>query len=354
MTDWPIRQQPSIDAAFGDAISGSEDARLAAIAALTNVEDDGRERAKEVLVGVLDDPSPKLRAHAALALAEIGAQGVVERLIDLVGDGDGRVVQAAVIALGESGAEEAREPCRRALTSRDADVRFQAVLAIARLAGLEAVDDMRQAIKDTDDEVRANVAAALSDLGGEASIELLGELLDDSSSPVRIEAALGLAVHGDPKGSTVLIDALTDNDAAPQAVHALGRLRAEAAREPLRELTARWLARAPLKAAAAAALAALDDPEGLRELERWLCAKRREPRAMAIWSAGEFSVTAVVGSLLRILADTNHTDRDAAARSLGMIGDARAGDALRTASSDPDPDVAAEALQALEALEGKE
>ena len=359
MADWPVRLQPSVDAALRDLGSDDVESRVSAISAIAAGDPDalGRE-ARTALAAALGDSSPKVRAAAALALAELGAgsageerTGTLDRLVELAGDPDGTVAQAAVIALGESGEPRVLATVERALGSRDADVRFQAVLAVARLGGVGAIATLAGAADDPDPEVRANVAAALADLGHESGAPTLERLLADADEAVRVEAALALAQRGDRRSTPVLVAALGNAEAAPQAVRALALLRDPAAVEPLRKLGARWTARAPLRAAAAAALAALDDPAGWRELDGWLRSRRREPRAMAVHAAGELALSGAVDRLVEMLRDPSLPDRDGVARSLGAIGDPRARDALAAATDDPDPDVALEARRALDSLE---
>jgi HEAT repeat protein len=352
MPDWPVRHRPAPETAFRDIRSADPKARLDAIEALAEAPPESLERAREALVAALEDPSPDVRAAAALALAEIGAAPAVERLIALAGAEDSRVAQAAVIALGESGDRRAFDPLLAALRSERADIRFQAVIAVARLAPAEAFEHLERAADDPDPEVRANALAALADTAGERAAPVMRSRLDDDEPEVRIEAALALAELGDRAATPVLLEALDDADAAPQAVRALGLLRDPAAVTVLTALCGRMLVAAPIRAAAAAALCALDDPTGARELDRWLGSRRREPRALAIALCGELRLAAAVDRLVAILSDPRHPDRDAAARALGAIGDLGARPALERAAGDPDPDLAADARAALELLQG--
>lgn len=359
MPEWPAPARPTVEAALRDLRSSNVEARVAALSALAAHEPDELGPGERAAIAkALGDPSPKVRAAAALAIAELTADAIasddrdaiVDRLAELASDPDGAVAQAAVIALGESGAPRARPTIERALGAGDADVRFQAVLALARLGGAGVVEALAGVVHDPDPEVRANVAAALADLDRETGAELLERLVGDADRAVRLEAALALARRGDRRATPVLLEALGDAEAAPQAVRALGQLRDPAAAEPLWRLCSRWMARAPLRAAAAAALTALDDPRGPKELDRWLQSRRREARAMAVHAAGELALTAAVERLCEMLGDRKLPDRDGVARSLGLIRDPRARDALDAAVGDADPDVALEARQALRAL----
>lgn len=350
MVDWPVRQTPTFEAALRDIRSPHLQAQLAAIESLANVDESQQSDARDALREALDSSSSKVRAQAALALAELGPGSAIERLEKLAIDPDGRVAQAAVIALGESNDRDVVPTLKNALTSEDPDVRFQAVLALARVAGVDAYEELSAAADDVDAEVRANVAAALADLRCDDGVEVFLRLLDDVDASVRLEAALALAARGDRRAVPHLIMALQDAEAAPQAVRALGVLKDPSAAEPLRQLCTRWTARAPLRAAAAAALAALDDPFGRKELDRWLQVRKREPRAMAIYSSGELALSSAVDRLVTMLGDSSITDRDSIARALGQIGDPMARSALESATKDPDPDVVNEATLALEAL----
>ena len=354
MPDWPAPPWPTAEAALNDIKSEDLEARLAAIASLAGATDDLRGPAQEALTAALDDPSPKVRAEAALALAELGPEPALDRLVELVDDPAGRVAQAAVIALGESGDPSVEPRLLEAMEAEDSDVRFQAVLALARVAGHDAIEPLGRAATDVDAEVRANAAAALADLTGDGGDELspvLVQLLRDEAHAVRLEAALALGAQGDKRALPVLIDALSDSESAPQAVRVLGLLGDPEAAAPLRALCRRWTARAPLRAAAAAALTAVGDATGPAELDKWLLARRREPRAMAIHAAGELRLRPAVKRLCAMLGQPKLPDRDAVARSLGQIGDPAARRALESATTDLDPDVVVEAQLALRALD---
>ncbi len=350
MPEWPVRRKPTPETAINDLESDDPRARLAAIAALADSPKEIVGRAREALERTLDDPVAGVRAEAALALAEIGPGPALEKLIEMSNDQDARVAQAAVIALGESGDRRALAPILSALESSRADIRFQAVLAVGRLAPEEAFDHLRRAAGDPDREVRANALAALADTAGEDALPVMRELITDDALVVRFEAALALAKSGDLAATPVLVEALEDRDLAPQAVRALGSLGDPEAAGVLSELCNRWLARPPLRAAAAAALTALDDPTGWRELEGWLIARRREPRAMAIYCCGELRLERAVDRLLEIASDEKHADRDAAVRALGKIGDPRARSVLEKAADALDSDLRADATEALAKL----
>lgn len=350
MPMWPVRMPPTAEAALRDLSSADPAARTEAIVALASCPPDLAEEAQRRLIKALDDGNPKVRAEAALALAELGPQGAVERLIELSSDGSARVRQAAIIALGESEAQEALPTLIGALDSENADVRFQTVIAVARLAPEEAFEPLKERVDDPDPEVRANVAAAFADMGQEQAIPLLEDLLCDGEAQVRYEAALALAALGQSQGAAVLIDALADHDAAPQAVRALALLREPSALDPIRSLAKRWLIPPTLKAQATAAWTALDSEGGWPELEPWLSARRREPRAMAIYACGEYQLPVAVPLLVSISNDPNNPDRDAAVRALGQIGDPRAKRVLSRLSDASDPELAADAREALERI----
>jgi HEAT repeat protein len=338
------------ETALRDIRSGDPEARLAAIDALSEAPSEIEASARGVLRDALDDPILRVRAAAALALAELGAGDALDRLIELSKSPEIQEAQAAVIALGESGDLRALPAIEAAVASPEADLRFQAVLALGRLAPDQSFEQLSKAAEDTDPEVRANAAAALADTAAERAIPVMRALLMDRDRAVRLEAGLALAELGERSATPTLIEALSDRDVAPQAVRALGQLRDPSAIPALTDLCRSWLARAPLRASAAAALTALDDPFGWSELQVWLGSRRREARAMAIYACGDLRITGAVDRLIEILKDPHHPDRDAAARALGEIGDERARAALDDAASDPDADLAQDARRALEQL----
>src|SRR5271165_5502010 len=80
------------------------------------------------------DASPAVRAEAALALADVGAQEALPMLLVAVEDEDAHVRQMALSALGEIGDARASQRLERALGDGRPEVRYQAIIAYARVA----------------------------------------------------------------------------------------------------------------------------------------------------------------------------------------------------------------------------
>jgi cyclophilin family peptidyl-prolyl cis-trans isomerase/HEAT repeat protein len=94
-----IRQPSSVEAITAQLRSTDPDIRWQAANALARIRE-GIAQAVPLLLPLLEDKNPLVRAHAARALGVAKAVGAVEPLIKLLADADARVVANAIVALG--------------------------------------------------------------------------------------------------------------------------------------------------------------------------------------------------------------------------------------------------------------
>lgn len=110
------------------------DVRRAVVGALAHVaQEQTDEKASQILVSSLTDPSAEIRTEAAAALAQINYPPAVPHLILALRDSDSEVRKAAVTTLGKIGDRTALEPLKAALNDELEVVRLLAKLAISQI-----------------------------------------------------------------------------------------------------------------------------------------------------------------------------------------------------------------------------
>jgi bilin biosynthesis protein len=118
--------------------SDSIDVRCAAVGAIAHLaQDQGDERAYQLLIATLSDKDPNVRAETAAALGKLTYPPAVPHLILALSDPDGEVRRTAAISLGKLGDRSAIPPLEIALTDESVTVRTLAKLAIAKLENRE-------------------------------------------------------------------------------------------------------------------------------------------------------------------------------------------------------------------------
>jgi len=393
---------------FGaEALSKLEDAEVLQ-GAITELKQTPDERARVGLTPLLRHANAGVRTHAAMALEGIGWRPVTQEEQIWLAIANGQMVRAAgfgkaaipplesvmassppslraaaIEALGLIGAaERVLTPLLEELKSPELAVCIAAVGAVSRIGGPQVVEALAGLATHKDGQVRLAVAESLGIVeGGAAAVEPLLALLKDSLWDVRRAAAETLARFRDPRTVEALSAALSDHDAdVREAVvkalaelrdrRALGRLiltlkdpvstvrrlaagaltrvdpdwsslpEAAPAFEQLKssldesEADARHFVRELLAGVGAVEPEALPGQKG--DIQRAISAKTRRHMASAIFHS--------------LLGDADPDLRQAAAESLGRLGDRRAESALVGALGDADAGVRQAAAQALEAL----
>ena len=117
--------------------------------------------------------------------------------------------------------------------------------------------------------------------------ERLADLLGDPVPMVRFEAAIALAEAGDTRATDVLVAALRSRALRLDATRALGATGDRRAIPPLARVLRHWLMPWADRLQAAAALCALNDPEGAAYLKNKLASRRQVEQAVAVHFLGE-------------------------------------------------------------------
>jgi len=328
----------------------------------------------EVLVTALKDRSAGAREAAAKALGEIGDPRAIGPLINVfrneeyyLKDDEYYVCEAASDALAKFGMR-AVEPLIAALKDSRSTARHYIAQALdktgvpqddqAALAwyvvmrghwdqvpqyGSHALDPLIAALGDDDHRIRRTAAETLGKLeelgAGVRAIPALCETLRDRKVDVRRAAAEVLVKFGQPAVDS-LIYSLNDEDAGARqtAAWALGKIGDPWCAGPLCDALRDQDAGVALAAAEALdSLGVPDEPDILA----WYAVARQD------WEGAAAIGNEAIDPLSRSLKDSNQEVRWAAARALGIIGNPRAADALRSLLNDDVPYVREAAAHAL-------
>ncbi len=267
----------NLEASFRDLGSEKAATRASAVRDLVRHalrSDATRARAIPQLERALrDDPSPAVRAEAAVALADTAAHEALASLLVAVEDDDPHVRQMALSSLGEIGDPRAAQRLERALRDSRPEVRYQAVIAFSRVVKDDAAAvsaALARALDDEDPAIRyIAVRVAEERLAGEPDVEQTRSpalvsgavrLLESPDDALAVAAALYLARLGHPAGIATVLDVVAEKRTTPELEDEQGCV------ELAGELSLR---------------------EAVPHLERRAWGRRRVLRAVFSWGAGD-------------------------------------------------------------------
>ena len=330
----------NVEASFRDLASERAATRASAIRDVVRHSlrgDAARARALPLLERALkDDPESRVRAEAAIALADVAAREALPSLLVAVEDDDPHVRQMALAAIGEIGDARATQRLERALRDERPEVRYQAIIAFARVARDDpaaVISALRVALADEDTAIRyiAMRVAEEFQVDGEPlrAPELLAcaeRLVEDEGTDVAVVAGLYLARIGHPRGRAVVLEVvsetretteledeqacveLTGELAMREAIPHLER-RAWGTRRLLRSLVAFGAGdRASCAWHARTALATMGHERARAEIVADLSSWRRERREAAVVAAGRARMREARGALQTALQDGGNVD----------------------------------------------
>jgi len=324
------------EAALRDAEHPQPTVRRSALADLgRHAHAADRERAILAIIALLrSDPSPDLRAEAAVALADADATGARAALLAALDDPAERVRQMALLALGELGEPGDQELGARLLGAVDAvepALRFQALIACERLLPERAAELVARALGDADDEIRT-MALRLARKrwpnadGPDALLELGRRALDDSAARVRAAAALWLAPRREPAAERVLVGVVTGSvplEPGPdlgEAFELAGSLGLAEARPALERRAFGLLGRtSALGWHARIALARLGDARARRAIVKGLGAWTRDARTLAVVAAGRAGLSEARDGIARLRGDLRRAEPEAVEEALAAL-----------------------------------
>ncbi len=292
---------PTATAVAIDRLTDPNDAvRVAAIHALGRVADDldGVIARNPVITDLTDDPSPAIRGAIACLLASLGPDDRSTRIVDSLLDDPG---EDGVVA---------------------------GLDAIRRLGEPRPVERIRPRLADTSPRVRIAAIRAVAGSPSADAMQLdLIEALDDDDAQVRRTAALALATCATPP--TGLIERLsTATDRLCEAALLALRGHGPAVRTELIPWTQGRLDRAATLRRARHGLTGADDR-----------------------STGPATV---LGFFIAVLGNRERRSIGLALEALVVLGAPEAGGVIRRSLASSDPEVRAQALEALESIGDRE
>lgn len=287
----------TLPAALRDAGHAKTEVRVSAVGDLGHfaAPPERRLAVEQLERSLARDAEHRVRAAAAVALADLGAREAARALLDATVDAHPRVRQMALLALAEVAAasEEVRARLRVACGDALPGLRFQALITTARLDPAALPTRARAALDDDDPQIRY-IAVRLceeAEVDLSASPELfdrLQEALADADASVRLAAALLLVRHGVDRAGDVIVQSLNARlaiqhaDDELQAITQAGDARLMAALPGLRRRLGGWWLRRPFDWSARVALCQLGEADVIERLLRDLGSGNARVRTMAL------------------------------------------------------------------------
>jgi HEAT repeat protein len=224
----------------------------------------------------------------------------------------------------------------RKLRSPDEYVRREAASELGLSGSPRALTPLCAALHDPERSVREAVAEALGEIGDNHATAALLSILNDPAAPVAKAAAKALGQIRDPAALEPLIRALLQGNSElhwdiEQALTAIDShwTTTPAARAAIEDGMDRLQTRAThLRQAAARTLCSIGDA---RAVDVLILALKDPDPTVRLWSVralGRLDGPRAVTALLEVLQDKDYLVRDEAATALGRIGNPRATQAL--------------------------
>ena len=212
----------SLEAALRDVKHDKERVRISALGDLARHAADVKDRRARAAIttALARDPSPDVRAAAAVALADAGARDEMDAVLRATDDPDASVRQMALVAVGELGqGTDARVTAviSAAVANPAAAIRYQGLIAASALGLPFAEKSLVKATGDADEAIRHIGLRLLEERAtssgqrltpAETVVRAARDRLSDPSMAVRVAAAILLGRAGDSRGSPVLVEAV--------------------------------------------------------------------------------------------------------------------------------------------------
>jgi HEAT repeat protein len=324
----PAMGRPTVEAALRDAESPKPRFRRDAAVALRDAGAAHRDPAQAALRGLLADPDPGVRLHAAESLAALRDVEAAEPIAALADDPAFEVRTAAVGALADLFPDDAAPLIRLAGHDRG-DVRAEAAAELGGRSDPAAREALRTLLGDAESVVRATAAWA-AEAAGRTFVPDLRKRLEDDDGDVRRAAAVSLAGLDDPAGLPVLRRRLDERPRDAAWTTCLAALAAVAGSEDRDRLSrlAGWLSPRNVRTLALAALARLGDARALAAIRKDVARGGDRRRADALLAAGHARLDALVPEIRAVIEHPGDPAFTAAVRAAVPLAEATIGRAV--------------------------
>ena len=197
------------------AIQGNEPyARFEAALKLVAKQDQG---SREVIAGLLQDPSPIVKASIARHLDQMTWFSARKFVLTPLTDPDPRVREAVIYALCRFGEREAFSLLAEHLQDEVDEVLAAAAHALRNTSHPEAIPVLESALGAADPEVRIKALEALSATGSLLALPVVRSALSDTDTDVRYAAVLTLLELNGEVAADEVITNLEQSDMVPNA-----------------------------------------------------------------------------------------------------------------------------------------
>jgi HEAT repeat protein len=335
-----------VDVLVDQLRAADEEVRLAAVIALGRL---GDARATAPICGLLGHDR-SLTLAAAAALASIGDQQAFEPLLPLLGHRDAAVRQAAIGALNSLGHPDMARRVHALLGSVDPAMRESAVRIAGYFGYAECAVAVFNACADEDESVRRTAIEHLPLFDEDRALPVLLDALRGETPRVRASAATALGRVNCDAARTALEQAFSDTDPWVRyfAARALAQHRHEDSLDVLAAVAS--TDNAPhVRLAALEAIGRIDGSRATALLAPYAEHCETELAVAAIDGLGHGSDTSGIGVLRRALGAPDPSRRTAAARALAARADPEGVEALQwAATADTHNEVVRAAFEGLE------
>lgn len=285
--------------------------------------------------------------QAAIKLAKIAGDKVVEALGKLLKQKNLMVKKATIEILGEIGDNKAAKVLTSLLKN---EMVAAPVIEQLKSIGEPAVEPLIETLGDKNDEVRKKASLALRQMA-EVALRPLITRLENGKPQMRQAAASTLGQIGDLRAVEPLITMLENEKSSlcQAAAKALGQIGDQRAVQPL--ITALQNENQQVRWAAASALGQIEDQRAVQPLITVLQDEKWRVSRAAARALGQIGNQQAVKPLITALEQHEKPQvRRAAAQALGQIGDQRAVKPLTGALQDEDESVRQMAAEVLEKM----
>jgi HEAT repeat protein len=303
------------------------------------------------LVARLSSDDPCVRRTAAKMLG--GSTISDEALGKLLDDPSPRVREAALLAIGHDERPALRTRVERMLRSDDVSLVAMAAWTLGELEDHESVGSLQGLLDHASPRVRMTAAWALGEIEDAHAVRALLPLLRDREMGVRWAAAGALGNIESAEAAPALEQLLgnePDRLVRLQSIEALGNIEAARSVAPLARVVAGD--DAELSLAAAEAIGNLDDLDHAPpELMRAASSPDRRMRRAVVSALANIEDPTSIAVLLPLLTDADPDIRRDAIEALGEMKAQQAKPGITRALGDKEPEVRKAAVEALAELE---